>query len=491
MKQALSASFLLIIIFTCCCKTDSSKKSYPGNVYYINGLTGNDTCSGTIKKPVKTIGEVNKRITEKAGSIFFAGGQIFDGTLDMKEIHGDDSFPIIIGSYGDGRAVINGGNKEAIRIENCSNIRLQLLNLKGRGRKEGNTTNGLQLISSTNCIIEDIHSEGFQKSGVDLYNCKHIKVLKVQVVNNGFSGINLMGSDRNSSRNIFIGDCRAENNAGDPTMLDNHSGNGILAGVSDSVTIDHCTATNNGWDMPRQGNGPVGIWAWECDHVIIQYCISYRNKTSKGGKDGGGFDLDGGVKNSLIQYCLSYENQGAGYGLFQYAGASDWSNNVIRYCVSINDANTTEGSGSFFIWNGSEESRQLTGCHIYNNVAYNTSAPVISFENASRHENFVFSNNIFLGSGQMIAGKNSGSNISGNVWWRPGDSEFAGPLVTDLIDPYKLNELKGYILRSGSSLKDTGLKISSEFGINPPVVDFFGNPVPQGSAPEPGVYEMK
>ena len=101
--------------------------------------------------------------------------------------------------------------------------------------------------------------------------------------------------------------------------------------------------------MPRQGNGPVGIWAWMSDHVKIQYCISYKNRTSRGGKDGGGFDLDGGVTNSLIQYCLSYENEGAGYGLFQYPGASDWSNNIIRYSVSINDARTTEGAGSFFI----------------------------------------------------------------------------------------------------------------------------------------------
>jgi hypothetical protein len=490
MKKIPTIPFLFILVFTCCCKTELSKKSISGEAYYINNETGNDKYSGTVKRPVKTIGEVNKRFQYKIGSVFLAGNQVFEGTLVLNNVQGTDSVPLVISSYGEGKAVINSGNKEAVRIESCSHIRIGNLNLKGNGRKDGNTTNGLQLMSSSNCVIEDIHSEGFQKSGVDLYNCKNVKVLKVLAENNGFCGINVMGSDRNFSVNILIRDCKSENNPGDPTILDNHSGNGILVGVSDSVIIDHCSATNNGWDMPRQGNGPVGIWTWESDHVTIQYCISYLNKTSKDGKDGGGFDLDGGVTNSLIQYCLSYENQGAGYGLFQYAGASNWSNNVIRYCVSINDANTTGGSGSFFIWNGSDESKQLTNCYIYNNVALSSSAPVISFENASEHENFTFCNNIFLGSGQLISGKNSGSQLSGNIWWSPGDSQFYGPLVTDITDPYKLNELKGYILKPGSSLRNHGLEIKPAFGFDPATKDFFGNPVPRGVAREPGIFEM-
>jgi hypothetical protein len=290
------------------------------------------------------------------------------------------------------------------------------LKIKGDGRKDGNISNGLAMISSGDIVIENIESEGFQKSGIDLYNCRHVKVRKVCAHDNGFCGINIMGSGKSLSGRIIVQGCRAENNPGDPTILDNHSGNGILVGISDSVTIDCCIATNNGWDMPRLGNGPVGIWAWMSDHVKIQYCISYRNKTSKGAKDGGGFDLDGGVTNSVVQYCLSFGNQGAGYGLFQYPGASDWSDNIIRYCLSFNDAQTTEGSGSFFIWNGSDESGQLKDCRIYNNIVYNSSAPAISFEPASLHENFVFSHNIFMGSGNLIEGKNTGSTCKGNLW---------------------------------------------------------------------------
>ena len=71
------------------------------------------------------------------------------------------------------------------------------------------------------------------------------------------------------------------------------------------ATIEYCKAAENGWDMPRKGNGPVGIWcACNADRVVIQHCISHHNKSP--GLDGGGFDFDGGVTNSVMQYNYSY-----------------------------------------------------------------------------------------------------------------------------------------------------------------------------------------
>ena len=314
MKKILFPLYFIGLLLFFCCNIKSGLR--PGSSIYINNQTGNDRNPGTIKKPLKTIPEINKRIQEKPADIYFAGSQIFEGNLILKNLNGSEADSISIGSYGKGRAVIYGGDREAIRIENCEYLLIRNLDINGSGRKNGNSTNGLSLVRTTNSGVGQINASGFQKSGVDLYDCINIDVESVLAFNNGFCGINVMGSGKKLSRNILIRDCRAENNPGDPAILDNHSGNGILVGVSDSVMIDHCTATNNGWDMPRRGNGPVGIWTWQSDHVIIQYCISYRNKTSEGGKDGGGFDLDGGVTNSVIQYCLSYDNQGAGYGLF-------------------------------------------------------------------------------------------------------------------------------------------------------------------------------
>lgn len=296
MKKTLILFTIILHVALFSCSTNSKEKSVSKGFYYVDNETGKDKYQGTLKNPLKTISEANKRIQNKPGNIFFAGDQVFEGTLILNNIQGGDSVPVVIGSYGKGRAVINGGNKESIRIENCKNIRIANLDLKGSGRKDGNTSNGLQLMNSTNCVVEDIYAEGFQESGVDLYNCRNVEVSKVTAYGNGFCGINVMGSQQDSSGNILIRDCKAENNAGDPTILDNHSGNGILVGLSDSVTIDHCTSTNNGWDMPRQGNGPVGIWTWMSNHVTIQYCISYRNKTSKGGKTAADLILTEGLQ---------------------------------------------------------------------------------------------------------------------------------------------------------------------------------------------------
>jgi hypothetical protein len=275
--------------------------------------------------------------------------------------------------------------------------------------------------------------------------------------------------------------------------------------------------------MPRKGNGPVGIWSYESNRVTIQYCISYRNRTSNGGKDGGGFDFDGGITNSLMQYCLSYENEGAGYGLFQYNSASPWRNNTVRYCVSINDGATTEGSGSIFIWSDDPDSSHFSGCLVYQNLVYNVAASAVQFEPQSYNNGFCFYNNIFIGSGKIIDGPSSGERFAGNVWWTfKGNIRFMeyaslkqwadstgqekwqgqiigkqvnpllrGPFITKLTDPYKLHRLQGYQLRENTPVKDQGLDLYNLFQIPPALQDFYGNKVPQGKGIEPGIAEIE
>ena len=402
------------------------------NAHYVS-QAGNDNNPGTKDKPLKSLQKINTIKFKPGDKIYLNGNETFSGTL-LLTVNGSTDEPVIISSYGNGNATIDGGNEEAINIRG-SHFQLNNINTKGAGRKTGSTTNGISLVEASHATVENIKTEGFRKSGIELNSCKNIDIKNVYAADNGFCGIYITGSKEKRSKNILVKDCKAENNPGDPINLDNHSGNGILAGWSDSVVIDHCTATGNGWDMPRIGNGPVGIWVYESNYVTIQYCISYRNKTAKGAKDGGGFDLDGGVTNSVIQYCLSYENEGAGYGLFQYAGASLWHNNIVRYCLSINDGVTTEGTGSIFIWNGSDDSVQLSDCIVHNNLVYSRHAPAVQFEQMSRNKNFSFYNNIFIGTGQIVNGPASGEKFRGNVWWNENNGKHSGDIKTWLHGP--------------------------------------------------------
>ena len=177
-----------------------------------------------------------------------------------------------------------------------------------------------------------------------------------------------------------------------------------------------CIRDSNGWDMPRIGNGPVGIWAWESDSVTIEHCLSYRNKTSKGGEDGGGFDFDGSVTNSVLQYCLSYENEGSGIGLFQYNSASLWSNNIVRYNIGINDGNVSAAKAGIYIWNLSSKDN-LQQCYIYNNNIYNNKNAAINYSVAAANKDIFFYNNIFVGNIVIISGADSISKYFGNCWY--------------------------------------------------------------------------
>ncbi len=250
--------------------------------------------------------------------------------------------------------------------------------------------------------------------------------------------------------------------------------------------------------MPRKGNGPVGIWCFEADSVIIQHCISYKNKTAPGAADGGGFDLDGGVTNSIIQYCLSYENEGSGYGIFQYNGAAAWNNNTIRYCISENDGSVSPAHAGVFIWNSSGDSSQFTNCFFYNNTIYNTKGAAISYEALSANSGFRFYNNIFVAKDSLIIGKETNSVYLGNNWFSLNggfiavgvidflawantnnkekysnkivgfntDPLFANPGHSNLTDPILLNKFNNYQLPASSSLSNNGLDLKTLFGID-------------------------
>ncbi len=346
---------------------------------------------------------------------------------------------------------------------------------------------------------------------MQLYDCSNSSLNNINAHDNGAAGISADGDYGNklSTRNIIITNCNAINNPGDPTNFTNHSGNGIIVGNCTNVLIDHCTATNNGWDMPRIGNGPVGIWCYEADSVIIQHCISYRNKTSKSGEDGGGYDFDGGTTNSIIQYCLSYENAGSAFGIFQYAGASKWENNIIRFCISENDGKVSAAHAGAYVWNSSHDSTQFKDFLFYNNTIYNDSGAAINYSVESDHSNFKFYNNIFVAADTLLRGNygsdvflandwwslQSGFNIDGEhnfeSWCKANNKELLNGVIkglnvkvpfthagnATLTDVKQLSSFNNYYINGESSVTKAGIDLQALFNINIGDIDFNGKPV--------------
>ncbi len=370
------------------------------------------SCRPSQKYYFDSIEQINQTTLHPGDSVFLTGGRLYTGEIKLDSTDsGTEENPVVITSQG-GVARIEAGNGTGISVVKARFIHIDFLHVKGSGRKDGNITNGIVLSNSSDVRLSRLMVEGFQKSGLHIEKSKRINVSNVYAGFNGFAGISVQGED------ISIIECVADSNPGDPTNFTNHSGNGIIVGYSKNILVDECTATNNGWDMPRIGNGPVGIWAYESDSVTIQRCTSYRNHTSKGGEDGGGFDLDGGVTNSVIQYCISYENDGSGIGLFQYDGASPWKNNIVRYNVSLNDGLVSAAHAGIYVWNSSGDSSQLSEAYVFGNMIYNERGGVIRFATDSEHAKFYYANNFFASGVKFLGGVPGDDVFQLNFWWR-------------------------------------------------------------------------
>jgi hypothetical protein len=445
--------------------------------------------------PWKTVEAVNRAALGPGDSVFFHGGQIFAGTVriggdgawvvggtgggagPVAWAGGSKAHPVWIGSYGGSEATIDGGDSSGLVLYRVRWVVVQALKLVGAGRKTGNVKDGLAVIESQHIRVEGVDITGFQKSGLFVYTSTNVVVGGVYAHENGAAGIAVEGPfDRKTgSRDLEIVRCRADDNPGDPTNLTNHSGNGIVCGHCTKLLIDHCSATNNGWDMPRIGNGPVGIWCYEADSVTIQHCLAFRNKTSAGAADGGGFDLDGGVTHSVIQYCLSYGNQGSGYCIFQYWGASPWHDNIVRYNISEDDGLVSDSRAGMYVWNSSNDSTQFYNCKVYNNTVYDSREAALCFSTTSARKGFTFFNNIFVGADSLVRGNPGVDLFRHNDWWvlhsasgrpdKPGDRELKGvfrrpafknPGGTTMTDVQALATYDKYLLEPAGALRGIG-----------------------------------
>ncbi len=500
------------------------------NVYYISP-DGDDNNSGkSSSKAWKTIQKVNDTDFVPGSSILFEGGKEFSGTIQLSGADaGSADKEITISSYGDGKALINGGDNEGLLAEDCDHLVVKDLIFIGSGRKTGNVTDGVLITDSDSIKIQNLEVYGFQKSGLHVRKSVNAHITHVYAHNNGFAGIHVTGKTMNDKTNydnadLYIAYCVAENNPGDPTVLKGHSGNGILANSVKEGIIEYCEAFNNGWDMPWTGNGPVGIWIWDCTDFIIQYCIAHDNRTNPVASDGGGFDFDGGVSNSIMQYNLSYNNEGCGYGLYEFGAAKAWENNTIRYNISQDDG--IINGGSVGIWKNDNRGA-MRNCEIYNNTFYNSleNGPTIWLYD--HYPGFNFRNNIFVYNGTFLdENQKLGAEVfQGNIYWNLAgglgidnyktieewtastgkemlNNELTGRFIdpglnqpgkVSLTDPCLLDTtyLPEYNPVQGSPVIDAGLNLRELFNLDPGKTDILGTPVPSGQAFDIGAIEYK
>ena len=338
--------------------------------YYVS-LLGDDSYSGLSEtQPWRSIERVNATELLPGDSVWFHGNQTFVGNLCFAEVkqHRKDTRDVVtIGSYGGGRATINAGPGAGFVAKNRGSIHLQYLNFIG-SRAATNTNSGILFINTlpedakfANIRIHSVDVSGFRDSGIS-FTAKptdgswsgfcDVRITETTSHDNGDAGISCTGTWNPEQRgyahaDFYVGGCRVYRNTG-ISSIGRHSGNGIVLAQVDGATIEYCHAYENGKLNDYEGGGPVGIWAWDANSVLIQFNASHHNRTSSS-KDGGGFDLDGGVTHSTVQYNYSHDNDGAGYLLAQFNGARPFYGNVLRYNLSVNDGRKNS-YGGIHLW---------------------------------------------------------------------------------------------------------------------------------------------
>jgi hypothetical protein len=511
--------------------------------YYISS-GGDDNNSGTSRRQAwRTINRVNSAVFAAGDNILFKGGKTFTGSLYFDSTTmGTDSLPITISSYGNGRATIQAGTDDGLFAYNTSGYLITNINFVGAGREVSNGDgiifyNDLPGNTKLNYVhIDNVEVSGFGGAGIAIQGAngnsgfQDISITNTEAHDNADTGILIWGPFSSSStgyahENIYIGYTAAYNNSGIPGLSFN-TGNGIEISDVDGGVIERSVAYNNGWLNTAVG-GPVGIWACYSNNISIQYNESFDNHTASS-SDGGGFDLDGGVTNSVMQYNYSHDNDGAGFLLAQFSDVPPFFGNTIRYNISQNDGRKNS-FGGIRVWNGGSG---IKNSEIYNNTVYmspaNSGSPkAISIFGSTL--NVHVRNNIFITTGGLqivnVSFGQSGMLFQGNDYWSSGSSfaikwdsttytslgswrnatgqEKMGTVNTGFnIDPELVNSggggtlgdatllstLTAYQLQSTSPLIDAGLNLM-QFGINPGTRDFYGDTIPQGPAYDVGAYD--
>ena len=142
------------------------------NTWYLFDLSatqtsGNDGNAGTsTASPWQTIAKVNTRNFVAGDRVFFAGGQTFTNPglmLDASDT-GTAANPIVIGSYGTGRAIIRATtNVDGLFIYNTGGVRIQDLIVEGPGVSSSAKSGIIAYCDLTN---------GSKLTGLAIANCE-------------------------------------------------------------------------------------------------------------------------------------------------------------------------------------------------------------------------------------------------------------------------------------------------------------------------------
>jgi hypothetical protein len=335
--------------------------------YYVSAA-GSDANPGTLASPWKTLARASRTTFRPGDRLLLRGGDTFTDSLTLDDADGGTAAsPVAITSFGTGRPTISVSSGSAIFVYNAAGVDISNLTITGTSTADSGISVYTDLPGGV--LLDRIHIDGvdvsgFHENGIDIGSWngptgyRDVRVTHAVVHGNGRTGLLVYAEQPNAHSGVYIGQVTAYSNPGIAGSTTN-TGSGIVLGGVNGGTIEHSTAYDNGANCTASA-GPVGIWAYDSNAIVVQENESYGNRTG-GPADGGGFDLDQNVSNSIVQNNRSHDNTGAGYLLAQGVANDAHSGNIIRNNSSQNDGRQN-GYGGIEIWG------RVRNADIYGNV---------------------------------------------------------------------------------------------------------------------------
>ena len=352
MKRLVSRAALLLAV------TAAAQSSFATN-YYFNANAGGSG-NGSAASPFNSLGAAGSLDLNPGDHVYLRG--TFDAPSGGLTLNANDSGtsakPVTISSWGSTRATIDAVDSFGIRTLDAGGISVSNLNVVGSGPSSTdstglytNTDSGIRFFNDSgkqNYVrVNNVSVSGFGENGIFVQGGSNesgfndVKISNSSVFNNQRAGLSIAAdfdtANRNAVTNVVIDHVKAYNNPGRANRPNEvNSGNGIVIGQVNGATIQNSVAYGNGSADASTNGGSVGIWAWDSNKITIQHNESYKNGTA-GEHDGGGFDLDGGVTNSVMKNNYSHDNAGAGYLLAEFSNARNFAGNEVANNVSVDD----------------------------------------------------------------------------------------------------------------------------------------------------------
>ncbi|MEU9986889.1 right-handed parallel beta-helix repeat-containing protein [Streptomyces sp. NPDC048045] len=338
-----------------------------GRTFYLSP-DGDDGDDGRAPRTAwRTLRRADAVRLQPGDRLLLKGGTRFPGTLSIGPGDaGNARRPVVIGSYGTGRAVIAAAGTRGIGVYDTSGVVVRDLIVAG---------------DATSYRSQD--GVGFVSDLPGKRKLPYLRVTGVDV--SGFrNGIRLHGGREGSGfRDVVVDDCAvhgnrdaglvsdgpafdahapgyahervtvskvvAYRNDGDPGAAGHNTGSGIVLGSVRQGVVEGSDAHDNGASSsPRAVEGPEGIWTYDSTRIVLQRNVAHDNHSGSR-VDGGGFDLDNNVSHSLMQYNLSYGNDGAGFLAFTAVPDKAHTDNTIRYNIGRDNARKLADYGGIVV----------------------------------------------------------------------------------------------------------------------------------------------